>query len=186
MNPQVGGKRQTVRRKEKGFSLIELLIVVSIILIIASIAIPNLLRARMSANEASACSSIRAINAAQIMYQMTFPTIGFSSTIAALGPSVATGCGSGPTSTNACVIDWNLAQATTPAAAKSGYYFAMGVTNANSLNMAYTVGGAPASFNQMGVRGFCSNEDGVIRFTAALNGPPITTNAACVLYTPLQ
>jgi len=120
------------------------------------------------------------------MYQMTFPTIGFSSTIASLGPSVATGCASGPTSTNACVIDWNLAQATTAGAAKSGYYFAMGVTATNALNTAYTVGGAAAAFDQMGVRGFCSSEDGVIRFTPALNGPPITTNPACVLYTPLQ
>jgi len=101
-------------------------------------------------------------------------------------PGVAIGCASGPASTNACVIDWNLAQATTPGAAKSGYYFAMGVTATNALNSAYTVGGAPAAFDQMGVRGFCSNEDGVIRFTPALNGPPITTNPACVLYTPLQ
>jgi len=62
----------------------------------------------------------------------------------------------------------------------------VGVTTANALNVSYTFGGAAASFNQTGVRGFCSNNDGVIRFTASLNGAPITTNAACVAYTTMQ
>ena len=64
-------------RKQKGFSLIELLIVVAIILIIAAIAIPNLLRARMAANEASAVASIRTINTAEVTYNSTYPTVGF-------------------------------------------------------------------------------------------------------------
>ncbi|HEX8818265.1 MAG TPA: prepilin-type N-terminal cleavage/methylation domain-containing protein [Terriglobales bacterium] len=174
-------------RKQKGFSLIELLIVVAIILIIAAIAIPNLLRARIAANESSSVSSVRTINTGQATYNMTFPTTGYSGTLAALGPSAATGCAAaGPTAANACLIDWVLSQANAVATAKSGYYFAIGNPAGGPPNTGYTVGSAASSFNVSGVRGFCSNEDGVIRFTASLNGAPINTNAACVAYTELQ
>ena len=70
-------------RKQKGFSLIELLIVVAIILIIAAIAIPNLLRARMAANESSAVASIRTINTGMITYNSSYPTVGYATTLAA-------------------------------------------------------------------------------------------------------
>jgi len=171
-------------RKKKGFSLIELLIVVAIILIIAAIAIPNLLRARIAANESSAVSSVRTINTAQATYQMTFPTFGYASTLAMLGP-VAAGCAAGPAQANACLIDIVLANASTAANAKSGYYFAVTAPGA-TVYTDYTVGAAPANWNVTGVRGFCSNSDGIIRFTATLNGAPVTTSAACVLYTNLQ
>jgi type IV pilus assembly protein PilA len=172
-------------RKHRGFSLIELLIVVAIILIIAGIAIPSLISAKIAANDGSAVGSLRTINTAQVTYASAYPAVGYASTVAALGPAAASGCTT-PSSANACLIDWVVSDATTSANAKSGYYFAMGVVTANGVNFSYTAGGAPASFNHSGVRGFCSNEDGVLRYTPALNGPPVTTAAACSAYEALR
>jgi len=172
-------------RNKRGFSLIELLIVVAIILIIAAIAIPNLLRARIAANESSAVSSIRTIDTAQASFQSTYPLVGFASSIAILGPSAATGCTT-PSSTNACLLDWVLSQATAAGSVKGGYYFADSAgTKVGGIILGYTIDGLPNSINVTGVRGFCANEDGVIRFTAvgtAASG----SYAACSAYTALQ
>src|SRR6516165_10722524 len=93
-------------KKQKGFSLIELLIVVAIILIIAAIAIPNLMRSKMAANESSAVGSLRTINTAEVTYNTNYPTIGFTGTLTQLGGAPATcATATGATSTTACLID---------------------------------------------------------------------------------
>jgi len=173
-------------RKQKGFSLIELLIVVAIILIIAAIAIPNLLRARISANESSAASSIRTINTGEVSFYSTYPAQGYSTpgaaALTALGPGAVTGCpATGPVVTAACLIDWNLSQAATIALAKSGYYFGLTSTGAAVPYLSYTASGAPAAFNQTGVRSFCSNEDGVIHYNPSqgAGGTPTVVWATC-------
>ncbi len=143
-------------KKQKGFSLIELLIVVAIILIIAAIAIPNLLRAKMSANEASAVGSLRTINTAEIQYSSTYG-IGFG-TLGAIGSSAPGACTA--SSTNACLIDDVLTTGN-----KSGYTFAV-TLGAGTPPVTYTSTGLPTAPGQSGQRGFCSDQSGVIRFNA--------------------
>jgi len=165
-------------RKQKGFSLIELLIVVAIILIIAAIAIPNLLRARIAANEASAVSSLRTINTSQVTYTTTYPTIGYASTLAILGPANAT-CSAGPASSNACMIDFNLSSANAASTAKSGYFFAV-ANDGLTPSLAYAAGGVAGVYNQTGVRSFCSVQDAVLRFYVPTAQDTPATSAQCL------
>src|ERR1700730_6164839 len=102
-------------RNRNGFSLIELLLVVTVILIISAIAVPNFLRSRQRANEASAVASIRVINTAAVTYSMTYPDLGYPAQLSSLG-------GANPctaSSAQACLVDDLLAQG-----ARGGYSFA--------------------------------------------------------------
>ena len=156
-----------MRKKQKGFSLIELLIVVAIILIIAAIAIPNLLRSKMAANQASAVGSLRTINTAAITYNSTYGNgyPGNLNMIGTPGNTTTVGCGS------ALLIDSVLTSGT-----KSGYTFILTgegtqLTSANSsctsgpfgYDSGYVATGIPATLGTTGQTAYCTDGSGVIR-----------------------
>ncbi len=160
--------------KQKGFSLIELLIVVAIILIIAAIAIPNLLRARMAANEASAVGSVRTLNTAQVTYSTTYGT-GFTS-LAQLGGAAP--CVAAPAT--ACLIDPVLTAGT-----KSGYTVTTVANNGAGTILAPFLGfevNATRISASTGNRAFCSDQSGAIRYntTGAAIGTGLGACAAVV------
>jgi type IV pilus assembly protein PilA len=140
-----------MKRNQKGFSLIELLIVVAIILIIAAIAIPNLLRAQMAAHESSAVGSVRTIVTSQVTYQSTWG-VGFANGLTILGTPAA-GC-AGATAAISCLIDPALTTGL-----KSGYKI-----NTAAAGGAGTPSSWPITPGSTGTRAFCSDETGVIHY----------------------
>lgn len=161
-----------MRSKQKGFSLIELLIVTVIILVIAAVAVPNLLRSRMSANEASAAASMRTIITAQIIYSTTY-TVGFSANLNALADGGAPAnciAPALPGVNSACLIDANLGSGT-----KSGYVFTYAAAG-NSINTTFTLKADPVSPGS-GQRHFYTDATDVLRVNltapASLSDPPL-------------
>ncbi len=142
-------------KKQKGFSLIELLIVVAIILIIAAIAIPNLLKSRIAANEASAVGSVRTVVTTEVTYATSNPDTGFTS-LANLG--------------TAGLIDTVLSAGT-----KSGYTFGVDTAGGPPATQ-FGIVGNPVTRGTTGQRSFCGTEDGVLRYD---QGADIANRAAC-------
>jgi type IV pilus assembly protein PilA len=163
--------------RQKGFSLMELMIVLALILIILAMAIPSMREAKINADEASAVQSIRAINQAEVQYQAAYG--GFADSLAKLG-------GADPCSKSAdtaCLLDDSLA-----AGSKSGYSFtAIGENKSGNDSTSFVVGAAPESFDRTGRRRFCSSEKNVIR--ADPNGEGNTTPPdaeQCVKFSALK
>jgi type IV pilus assembly protein PilA len=152
-------------RKQKGFSLIELLIVVAIILIIAAIAIPNLVRSKMSANEASAVASMRTINTSCVEYSTTY-NVGFPAALANLGTSGAA------SSASADLIDSVLA-----GSAKAGYIFTYtaGAADGSGSVDAYTLTAVPSVPGATGTRTFFTDQTNVIRSDSTGSGATVNS-----------
>jgi type IV pilus assembly protein PilA len=144
-----------MKKNEAGFSLIELLIVVAIILIIAAIAIPNLLKSKMAADQSSAVASLRTINTCEVTYSSTYNQ-GFTSSLAQLGPPA----GATATSAAAGLVDSVLAAGT-----KSGYTFtyAAGAAAADGTTPTYTVNANPITAGTTGQNYYFTDESNVIR-----------------------
>jgi prepilin-type N-terminal cleavage/methylation domain-containing protein len=167
-------------RKQKGFSLIELLIVVAIILIIAAIAIPNLLRARIAANESSAASIVRTLNTAEVSYVTAYPSTGYALAMTNLGGAAGAVCV--PSSTTACLIDSTLAN-TGATTGKSGYAFnttGYPAGSTNPVNATYLVTATPLAAGSSGVNSFCSTEDAVVRKDSL--GTAAASHDGCVVW----
>src|ERR1700688_1591185 len=163
-----------MRKQEKGFSLIELLIVVAIILIIAAIAIPNLMRARMAANDSSAAGAEHTIVVAEVGYYGAYPSVGYA-VLSNLGGTAAPCV---PTTASGCLIDSTLAAGT-----KSGYTFTAvpGGALATGWNF-YTTAGPVSSVS--GTKSFCAADDGALRYQTSTT--PAARYAACLGLSPLD
>jgi len=142
-------------KKNAGFTLVEIMIVVAIISLLAAIAIPNLLRARHNANEAASIAAIRTISTASESFRSAQTPTTYPANLAALGSATPP------------YIDGGLAGAIAAASAKQGYFYTYARTNVNQ----FTCTASPAVSGTTGTRVFFVDESGVIRLTNASGAP---------------
>src|SRR5216683_4096625 len=165
-------------RKQKGFSLIELLIVVAIILIIAAIAIPNLLRSRIAANDAAAASTIRTLNTSEVTYSTSYVDQGYANNFTKLGPNGTT-CAA-PLPSGACLIDNVLSATPNGPNPKGGHKYFLTSAGTAIPFADYTVSASPLGVGATRNRVYCSGPDAVVR-TNATGTTPAGFNAAITL-----
>lgn len=155
------GRRGT---QSNGFTLMELLIVIAIILILMLMAIPTFGTLKKRANDLSAINSIQKINQAEIQYESTYPTNGYSCSLVALGGDPSSGA---PSAASSQIIQGDLSSGY-----KSGYIFSIGHCTKVTVNgvdrvTGYDVTAVPQTVGKTGDRGFCSDQNGVIKFDPA-------------------
>ena len=152
-------KRRNEHRQQ-GYTLMELLIVMSVILILMAIAIPNYMNMRSQANETSALQSLRAINSAEIQYETDYPANGFSCNLSQLGGDPKAGA---PSPQGAQLLSNDLASGF-----KSGYTFVIGnctkvTVNNQDVYTSFEVTAVPQSVGKTGHRGFCMDQTGEMK-----------------------